>query len=474
MNDIESRLADAMAARAREVEPQDEDDALNRISERVNMNRRRGLTVLGIAAGLMIVVGAVALLNRDDDKGQQVNFATDSSGGTPTTASPPASVIPVDSTVGIWPFASDTARTFKTPEEAAKSFAVDYLGMTHARVGNTTGNDVEIFPNDRGSARTVVHVAELSNHNFVVVGADADQIVVDTPKPGDPLSPTLTISGRSVAFEAQIGIQLRPFGLPTPTVEDFTMGGSTDMQPFRKQLTVPKTDQAHVLILFEGDASGEQTFTKATVILLTPAGDPRPTEFVGLTTTGDLMRLDFSGHVQQTLATGAVEYAFAPTTGLVAYTHAVGGCGIDFVRFDGSPGPARIENAIAPVFAPGGDKLAFTVCGDRHVAVRTLATGEQIDGVPDFVPTLPSQTGILATLRGRFGTVAFYNGRSISSYNPADGKVVELVQPAAEPRSLDADESGRHLLWVDTDHNVWTWSGGEPTKVGSGFTSAAW
>jgi len=114
------------------------------------------------------------------------------------------------------------------------------------------------------------------------------------------------------------------------------------------------------------------------------------------------------------------------------------------------------------------------VCGDRHVSVRTVATGDQVDGVPDFVPTLPNQTGRLATLRGRFGTVAFFNGRSISSYNPADGKVVELVQPASEPIALDADESGRHLLWVDVNHDLWRWSGSEQVKVGSGFESAAW
>ena len=98
--------------------------------ERVTMNRRRGLTVLAIAAALMVVVGAVSLLRRDDN-GQSVKI--DQAATTSTTANPtPGSVIPTTGPEPIWPFAS-TNRTFATPEEAAKSFAVDYLGMTHAR-----------------------------------------------------------------------------------------------------------------------------------------------------------------------------------------------------------------------------------------------------------------------------------------------------------------------------------------------------
>jgi hypothetical protein len=140
--------------------------------------------------------------------------------------------------------------------------------MTQARVGKVESGEVEIFPNDRGSARTVVQVEERAPRGFVVLSAAADQIKVDQPKPHDALTTTLSLSGQSVAFEAQIGIQLRPFGSTTPVLEDFVMGGGTELQPFSKQIAVPSTDQPLVLLLFEGDASGEQTFTKATVIPL--------------------------------------------------------------------------------------------------------------------------------------------------------------------------------------------------------------
>ena len=77
------------------------------------------------------------------------------------------------------------------------------------------------------------------------------------------------------------------------------------------------------------------------------------------------------------------------------------------------------------------------------------------------------------TTRDRFGTVAFFDGTNISSYNPANGTEVKLVAPAAAPISLDADESGRFLLWVDANHDLWKWSGGDPVKVGT-IESAAW
>jgi hypothetical protein len=523
MNDIESRLAEALAARAAEVEPHDEDDALDRIAERVNMNRRRGLTLLGIAAAVMVVVGAVALLNRDGGKKQQVNVATDSSGNTTTTANnTPASVIPSAGPAPIWPFASSTT-TFATPEEAAKSFAVDYLGMTHARVGvsccSPDTTTVEIFPNDRGNARTVVQVKPRPRGDqpaeWVVVGATADQIVANQPQPHDALTNPLQVSGQSVAFEAQVGVELRRFGSLTPVLQDFVMGGSTEMQPFSKQIAVPATDQPLVLILFEGDASGEQTYTKATVIPLAAAGSPEPTEFVAWNNSGQLVFLDFEGHVQRVLAestTGAIHTSLdlSPTAGLAAYDDR--GCAaqcrsIYFVALDGDA-PSTIEDARNPIFSPDGAFLAY-VDSSRTVQVRNLSTGKEAAAyqapdendqvariawvgedalvvnlssgsmlwVPlggDAPPAPPIGTGALATGRGRYGTVAFWDGTNISSLNPADGSVVKLVQPAAEPTTLDADESGRNLLWVDANHDLWKWSGGDPVKVGTGFNSAAW
>ena len=213
--------------------------------------------------------------------------------------------------------------------------------------------------------------------------------------------------------------------------------------------------------------------TKATVIWLDAAVEAQPSTFVGSTATGDLVYVDLAGHIQRTLAQGVVEIAFAPTTGLVAYSH-TRSCGVDFAYVDGGAPPTAIDNASAPIFGPGGAQLSYQVCGDGR-RVRTLATGADTDTPADFVVALPDSVhGELPTLRGRFGTVAFFDGSNIASYDPATGKVVTLVHPAGRVLSLDADESGRYLIWTDANLDVWTWSGGEPVKVGSGFNSAAW
>ena len=90
--------------------------------------------------------------------------------------------------------------------------------MTNARIGMTSpgspglgldGADVEMFTN-AGTARTVVNVVQDGTSGWVVMGAKADQIVVDQPLPHDPVSAPMTVSGRSTAFEGQLGLQLRP------------------------------------------------------------------------------------------------------------------------------------------------------------------------------------------------------------------------------------------------------------------------
>jgi hypothetical protein len=353
----------------------------------------------------MVVVGAVALLRRDD---KSQNVRVDPAASTSTTANTtPGSVIPSAGAPSIWPFASMN-RTFATPEEAAKSFAVEYLGMTQAHVGKTEPGyeyetNVEIFPNDRAGIRTVVRVTNYSQTGFVVLGAAGDEIQVERPTVMEnTLTSPLTVSGRSRAFEAQINLQLRPYGSTTPVAEGFTMGGGTEILPFSTTITPPSTDQPLVLVVFEGDASGQGAMSQATVIQLAAAGAAAPTTFVGQATNGDLNFLDFAGHVQ------------------------------------------------------------------RAATVKDKTDLEN----PATLPT--NVKGSIPALRGRFGTVAFYDGLHIASYNPSTGGVVQLVQPPAQPISLDADESGRHLLWVDVNHDLWKWSGNDPVKIGTGFTSAAW
>jgi hypothetical protein len=281
-----------MDARASGVEPQDETDALARIEGRLNTNRRRGLVLAGAAAAVFVVAGALVLLARGDDK-QQVNLGTDSSSSptsaTSTTSGPvitattlapttsstattepgPTTTLPA-SFPHVWPL--DAAGGFATPADATHSFFAGYLGMTQEQLGATTLDPsgratVEGFARGPGSARTVVGLVQTTN-GWVVIGANADQIVVDDPLPFGGVSHPMHVSGQSVAFEAQLGLELRSGGSMTVVATGTAMGGSSEMQPFDTTISPPAGDGPFVLLVFEGDASGAQSYSKVTVVLI--------------------------------------------------------------------------------------------------------------------------------------------------------------------------------------------------------------
>jgi hypothetical protein len=284
-DDLERQLAEALAARASTVEPSGT-NSLEHIEQRIGeqrnaaANRHRLFIALGAAAAIALIVGAIALVRNDDKQAVTVVPAASESTTTSTTTTSTTTVsktVPAATVAHVWPVDSST---FPTPEEAARSFAVDYLGMTNARLGQTIRGiptsstngpsvaNVEIFPNARSNARTTVNTAE-SADGWVVTGANADLIVVDTPKSHDPVTQPITVSGQGTAFEAQLGVQLRALGSTNVIATGTAMAGANgEMGPFTTTVSPPPTDQPVVLVVFEGDASGEQTMTYATVVLL--------------------------------------------------------------------------------------------------------------------------------------------------------------------------------------------------------------
>jgi hypothetical protein len=286
-DDMESRLTDAMKARTRNVEPADEQAAVARISSRVGARRRRGIVVLGVAAALAVLVGTAVLLRRDDGSDQvhvtvastEEPSATTSTTptSTSTTTTAPSSttsttVLPAGPAPGhVWPLG--TTSDFTTPEDAASTFLSQYLGMFDEHINATGINGdhaiVDFFRSASGAGAMSVDLVRHADHWFVV-GARANEIVVDTPRTYEAITNPLTVSGQSVAFEAQLGLEVRPVGSTSVVATGQAMGGSTEMQPFSTTLPVPTGGGQLVLIVFEGDARGVQSYAKATVVLLGP------------------------------------------------------------------------------------------------------------------------------------------------------------------------------------------------------------
>jgi len=355
--------------------------------------------------------------------------------------------------------------------------------MTNARTGAVSNPadaggafGVEVFPNDRASVRTVVSVIEQPAGEFVVIGANGDGIVVDSPRAHDPLTAPLPLAGSAFVFEGQVGVELRPFGSKTAVATSSVTGGGSEMLPFSGSIVPPAVDQPLVLVLFEGDASGQQTYTQATVIPLDAAGDPAPTDFVAITSADELVHLDFAGHIQQTLATQVAGAVYARQAGLVAYSPLGEMCTTRFVSLSGGAVPAEFPGGPVAI-STDGSVMTYQRCDSPPTVfiVRDLEHNTDSSATSNYPPTLPPGVDApVATVRGRFLTTAFFDGTNIVSYNPATGAVVELVTPAAAPVSLDADASGRHLIWADVNGDLWTWGGGDPVKVATGFKSAAW
>jgi hypothetical protein len=221
------------------------------------MNRRLTFIGLVVAAAIGLLIGVVLLApDRAEDRVD--------TGGAPEVRAQAG-------VQGIWPFAS-SGTTFATPEEAARSFVTDYLGMTLAQQGQTTSDadvtTVAFIPRPAAGLRTVVSVVQRSNGDWVVTGANADEIIVNEPRPGDVVTSPLTVSGEALAFEAQLNLELRPLGSTAVVATADTLAGGSERLPFSTTITPPSTTQQFVLIVAEADASGEQTFSQATVLLL--------------------------------------------------------------------------------------------------------------------------------------------------------------------------------------------------------------
>jgi hypothetical protein len=532
---MEARLRDAIGARVANVPDSRGDGGLGSIKGVVgtasarDRRRRRALTIVGIAAAIVIVAGSFALLR--DDKDQKVSTASD----TPTTVAPTtvpgsttvttAPTTPEDTTV--WPLASAASRSFDSPEAATFSFATEYLHMSdQVQVGTAVpGADssatVEIHPFATGGPATTVALDQTAR-GWVVVSATAPDVQVETPKVGDPASDPLTVSGQSTAFEAVINLELRPQDTGERVGEvTATMGGANgELGPFSTTLHPPQDKGPLVLLVYEADASGQGEISAATVIRLrAPGADtgsaapgPAPTTYVALSKSGDLTLLDFEGHVQRPLGSyeGADTLDYEPASGLVAVRVPAGECGSIVFAIVSPPGTiassrTTIDPASTPAFSPDGTKLAYTECGngihvrdlatdDDHVLTGTegrlflsltwagngtVAAVESKQGFALFdastgAETTPSvKAGVIAG-RGRFGSIAFVDGDTIKSLNVTNGDTVPLVAPARAPVTLDADASGANLIWVDATGDVWTWSGGEPNQVASGMAAAAW
>lgn len=200
----------------------------------------------------------------------------------PSTTGPAETISPTSTTAsglppfddGVYPFATTADATaylasgshlYDEPVAVTLAFARVFVGMPHPVLGpfgRTSGDrgTVTVRPSASAGAATVVSLRELfPGGPWTVVGAAADEIVLDRPAAGATISSPATLSGRSTAFEATVSVEVRH--LSGPVAGDtigagIVMGGANGtMGPFHGSVSFHRaTPGAGALLLTEKSA----------------------------------------------------------------------------------------------------------------------------------------------------------------------------------------------------------------------------
>jgi hypothetical protein len=233
------------------------------------------------ALALLVAVAAVVLLTRngEGDGAQPAPTSTTTGEPGPTSTAPvttgpggtaapttaPATTAPPagDLSSAVWPVASGPTR-FSAPVDAARSFAVDFVGFTDPvvgtfRAGDSRSGEVDVRPRATGPVTTVL-LRQLGNDgSWWVIGSATPNIRVQDPSALDTIASPARLRGTSTAFEATVNVEVREDGNRQPLGSGFVMGGSMgDLGPFDGTVTFtsPRAAAGAVVLLTRSAEDG--------------------------------------------------------------------------------------------------------------------------------------------------------------------------------------------------------------------------
>jgi hypothetical protein len=227
-----------------------------------SMLSRRGVMTVAVA-----VIAILGLASCGKDKSTSSSSST-----TATAASTSSTAASVDTSTAVFPSATSTER-FDTPTDAAEAFAVDYLGFVDPVVGEFQSGDaksgeVPIRPTANGPQTTVL-VRQLEGDSWWVLGAATADISVDAPETGARVSAPLSVTGRALAFEGTVQVQLRADDVTDPIATTVVTGGGDVARPFDGTLTFDAPSAANgALVLYTTGAEDGRVW-QATVLRVT-------------------------------------------------------------------------------------------------------------------------------------------------------------------------------------------------------------
>lgn len=241
------------------------------------------------AVVLVVLVAAVLagafLLNRDGED----EVAT---GDTTTTEAPTTTEDPTTTTTapaveinGIWPvwdeesFESATHNErYSDPRATAEDFAREYLGMREPVVDELREEEpraveVDVRPNPDAGTVTTLDLRQLGNRDdspWTVVAAQSEQIIVDEPEVLEEVTSPVHVSGRALAFEGHVSVEVRQGGMEfgdRPLGEGFVTGsGAPPPGPFEGDIEFDEPSMEKGAIVFFEPSAEDGSTLSATVI----------------------------------------------------------------------------------------------------------------------------------------------------------------------------------------------------------------
>lgn len=247
--------------------------------------RRRPPTTLLVAIGLAVAVIAalVAVLVWPDGDGDTVTEPTTETTAAPTTEpttepttdttdTPDTTVAPapVDTSTAVFPYATGGLR-FDDPVAAARGFAVDFLGFADPVVGEFMAGDsrsgeVPVRPVSDGPVTTVMVRQLGADGTWWVLGSATADVAVDSPAAMAAVASPLTVTGRALAFEGNVSVEVRQDGSTGALGSGYVTGGGDVMRPFSGQIefSTPTAEHGAVVFLTHSAENG-QVWSASTV-----------------------------------------------------------------------------------------------------------------------------------------------------------------------------------------------------------------
>lgn len=185
-----------------------------------------------------------------------------------TTTAPPVD----DRIAALWPWVDSDVR-YTDPVDAARGFALDFIGFTDPIIGPFVQGDgrsgeVEVRSIDT-FAPTVVFVRQLgTDSTWWVIGSATENIIVDQPQVGDQIGSPLAVSGRSSASEGTVYVEIRADGVDEAIFSGFvTGGGPLDAPgPFSEVFEWPNPGVGSGAIVFQTTSTDDGRIFEAGVI----------------------------------------------------------------------------------------------------------------------------------------------------------------------------------------------------------------